>query len=73
LWDSADVSKEERKFLLKVFCFLPSLRGCPVLTIHFYSQLDFTLLTFGTLGMLIKWVRNTPYLLRTLVDILHLD
>jgi ACS family pantothenate transporter-like MFS transporter len=27
LWDSADVSKEERKFLLKVFCFLPSLRG----------------------------------------------
>ncbi|KAH6665184.1 putative pantothenate transporter liz1 [Halenospora varia] len=35
LWDSADVSKEERKFLLK---------------------LDFTLLTFGTLGMLIKWI-----------------
>ncbi|KAF2416429.1 MFS general substrate transporter, partial [Tothia fuscella] len=34
LWDSADVSKEERKFLRK---------------------LDFTLLTFGTLGMLIKW------------------
>ncbi|EPE33309.1 MFS general substrate transporter [Glarea lozoyensis ATCC 20868] len=35
LWDSADVSKEERRFLLK---------------------LDFTLLTFGTLGMLIKWI-----------------
>ena len=35
LWDSADVSKEERRFLLK---------------------LDLTLLTFGTLGMLIKWV-----------------
>jgi len=35
LWDSADVSAEERRFLLK---------------------LDFTLLTFGTLGMLIKWV-----------------
>ncbi|KAL2068570.1 hypothetical protein VTL71DRAFT_14907 [Oculimacula yallundae] len=34
LWDSVDVSKEERRFLLK---------------------LDFTLLTFGTLGMLIKW------------------
>ncbi|KIW67243.1 hypothetical protein PV04_06508 [Phialophora macrospora] len=35
LWDSADASKEERRFLLK---------------------LDFTLLTFGTLGMLIKWI-----------------
>ncbi|KAF2658327.1 putative pantothenate transporter liz1 [Lophiostoma macrostomum CBS 122681] len=35
LWDSADVSKEERKFLFK---------------------LDATLLTFGTLGMLIKWI-----------------
>ncbi|EXJ86020.1 hypothetical protein A1O1_06389 [Capronia coronata CBS 617.96] len=35
LWDSADVSKEERRFLLK---------------------LDATLLTFGTLGMLIKWI-----------------
>ncbi|OQV00239.1 hypothetical protein CLAIMM_05764 [Cladophialophora immunda] len=35
LWDSADVSKEERRFLLK---------------------LDFTLLTFGTLGMLTKWI-----------------
>ncbi|KAK4687117.1 MFS transporter, ACS family, pantothenate transporter, partial [Tremellales sp. Uapishka_1] len=35
LWDSADVSREERRFLLK---------------------LDFTLLTFGTLGMLIKWI-----------------
>ncbi|OIW22625.1 putative pantothenate transporter liz1 [Coniochaeta ligniaria NRRL 30616] len=35
LWDSAEVSKEERRFLLK---------------------LDFTLLTFGTLGMLIKWI-----------------
>jgi len=27
-----------------------------VLTKHLYFQLDFTLLTFGTLGMLIKWV-----------------
>ncbi|KAK6437732.1 hypothetical protein LTR95_006076 [Oleoguttula sp. CCFEE 5521] len=35
LWDSADVSKEERRFLLK---------------------LDASLLTFGTLGMLIKWI-----------------
>ncbi|KAE8449068.1 hypothetical protein EG329_008656 [Mollisiaceae sp. DMI_Dod_QoI] len=35
LWDSADVPKEERRFLLK---------------------LDFTLLTFGTLGMLTKWI-----------------
>ncbi|KAF2499872.1 putative pantothenate transporter liz1 [Lophium mytilinum] len=35
LWDSADVSKEERRFLFK---------------------LDATLLTFGTLGMLIKWI-----------------
>jgi ACS family pantothenate transporter-like MFS transporter len=35
LWDSADSSKEERKFLFK---------------------LDATLLTFGTLGMLIKWI-----------------
>ncbi|KAN0104087.1 putative pantothenate transporter liz1 [Hyaloscypha variabilis] len=35
LWDSADYSTEERRFLLK---------------------LDFTLLTFGTLGMLIKWI-----------------
>ncbi|KAB5560044.1 putative pantothenate transporter liz1 [Coniochaeta sp. 2T2.1] len=35
LWDSTGVSKEERRFLLK---------------------LDFTLLTFGTLGMLIKWI-----------------
>ncbi|KAF2444153.1 putative pantothenate transporter liz1 [Karstenula rhodostoma CBS 690.94] len=35
LWDSADVTKEERKFLFK---------------------LDATLLTFGTLGMLIKWI-----------------
>ncbi|KAF2022570.1 putative pantothenate transporter liz1 [Setomelanomma holmii] len=35
LWDSADASKEERKFLFK---------------------LDATLLTFGTLGMLIKWI-----------------
>jgi ACS family pantothenate transporter-like MFS transporter len=35
LWDSADVSKEERKFLFK---------------------LDATLLTMGTLGMLIKWI-----------------
>jgi hypothetical protein len=37
LWDSADYSPEERRFLLK---------------------LDFTLLTFGTLGMLTKWVSN---------------
>jgi len=35
LWDSTNVSKEERKFLFK---------------------LDATLLTFGTLGMLIKWI-----------------
>ncbi|OAK94215.1 putative pantothenate transporter liz1 [Phaeosphaeriaceae sp. SRC1lsM3a] len=35
LWDSADASKEERRFLFK---------------------LDATLLTFGTLGMLIKWI-----------------
>ena len=35
LWDSANVSKEERKFLFK---------------------LDATLLTFGTLGMLITWI-----------------
>ncbi|KAK5065087.1 hypothetical protein LTR84_000923 [Exophiala bonariae] len=35
LWDSADVSPEERRFLLK---------------------LDFTLLSFGTLGMLTKWI-----------------
>jgi ACS family pantothenate transporter-like MFS transporter len=35
IWDSTDVPKEERRFLLK---------------------LDATLLTFGTLGMLIKWI-----------------
>lgn len=35
LWDTADSSKEERKFLFK---------------------LDATLLTMGTLGMLIKWI-----------------
>ncbi|RVX66581.1 hypothetical protein B0A52_09458 [Exophiala mesophila] len=35
LWDTADLSKEERRFLFK---------------------LDATLLTFGTLGMLTKWI-----------------
>ncbi|PMD13703.1 MFS general substrate transporter [Hyaloscypha hepaticicola] len=38
LWDSTDVSAEERRFLTK---------------------LDFTLLTFGTLGMLIKWIDSS--------------
>ena len=52
LWDSADVSKEERRFLLKVG-HLPTIsRLCS----HWVLKLDFTLLTFGTLGMLIKWI-----------------
>jgi hypothetical protein len=60
LWDSADVSKEERRFLLKVGSIIISPRyhasNVACADLRYYLQLDFTLLTFGTLGMLIKWV-----------------
>ncbi|KAF8867029.1 putative pantothenate transporter liz1 [Acephala macrosclerotiorum] len=47
LWDSADVSKEERRFLLK---------------------LDFTLLTFGAFGMLIKWIDTSSNITNAFVS-----